>query len=405
MPHYHAEPRQLRNYPLNQLITDRRLFLAAAVVLALVTLACGLVSSKTSTGSGQVVFLTRLPTLTRTPLPPLTFATTDTPAATAMPTEPVEPALAAAPEPIKPEAESPMVAPEAATISTPIEPAAETAPLTVEAVSLSAVPPGQNATGPGAGAGSSPGPSTEVGSTTPGLSSAPESALSAVLPSVTAPPPPTATPTATAAPSPTSTPTAAPTPTPLPEGWVFSGVGAQPAANQTIVSVFGEVINNTGTAQQLTNITGNFYNAQDQLIPPISTIHQSPIRTIPQGGRVPFKLFVPGLQNRDDFDLAVEAIPVSSGPRQDFEFADVNGSTDGDSYCITAKVRNAGDPLESHLQVVAVLYDGLGQVINFEQLPQMSATDLVAGQPLEVNICVDRGGQEVTRHDLRSWGL
>jgi hypothetical protein len=354
-------------------------FLVASVVLVLAALACG--------GSADgVVMLERLPTLTRTPLPTLTPTSNATQVAIAMAAEPPAPDSSQNPAP------------------------AEAAPVDSE-MTVAGIAPGVAPIIPDNSANTVPAAPVDPAVTNPDVPSATAPAETAPG---TGPPTPTATATATATeipPTPTETaiPTETPTPTVtrLPEGWVFSGVQVYPAEALGGVAFYGDLLNNTGSPQQLSDILATFFDAQGQVIPYERTIEQWPIREIPSGGRVPFGVIVPGVQGVANFDFQVQA---ESGddidiPRQDFEFIDVNPSTEGDDYCLNGRLRNPGGPLQAYLMIAAILYGGQDQVINYNNIYQVAPRDVVGDQMMDLNICVDSHQQEVARYEVRAWGL
>ena len=189
--------RPSRSSSLSRVQVAGRVWLAITT-LVLSTLACGL----TGRGADSVAdhALTRLPTLTRTPLPTLT---------------PTSLARAAV---IDPNSESP------AYIPPPVSPVVDTA-------------------------------------ATPNVVKAADAA-----PSLTDIP--TATATATSPAIPANVPANPPTSTPVveTEGWAFANVQGYDDQYEDGLLLYGEVINNTGVAQQFEYISGTFYDAQGQII-------------------------------------------------------------------------------------------------------------------------------------------
>ena len=168
--------------------------------------------------------------------------------------------------------------------------------------------------------------------------------------------------------------------------------------------MYGEVMNNTGEAQELYFITGTFYDAQGQVLPDALTIDYWPIETVPQGGRIPFEVTVLAADNLANFDLSVDAEPSDEYPSQDFEFLEVEADG-GDNYCISGKVQNLGGQLAYYLSIVVVLYDSEDKVISFSDHYNHSPEDLVGDQMMDFEICVDPLGQVVAHHEVRAWGL
>jgi hypothetical protein len=220
----------------------------------------------------------------------------------------------------------------------------------------------------------------------------------------TAIPTSTPSPTATEIPA-TATPIPTPTATPLPAGWVFSGVQVSPRQSGGSPLLYGDVINNTGSPQELFLITGDFYNDQGQAIPNVFTVDYWPIDTIPQGGRVPFELTVVGLQSVANFELSVEAASSEETPNQNFEFLDVNQSSEDGGYCLSGRLQNLGSELKYYVSIATVLFDDQNNVINFSDHYIHSPTNLVTGQTTDFKVCAESFSQNVARHELRAWGL
>ena len=355
------------------------------VPLLLIVLACG--SNLSSTSQQKIVFLTRLPTFTRTPLPQLGVA------------------LSATPSPPDSLPDSQMTTSETdfmppTTVITTDNPDAV---VTAAEATPNNSPDNNAAFAPETGVTESP---VSVSAST--------SATDMPLPLDT--PPPTATTTqtplpadtptttATFTPIPTDTPTPVPTATPLPEGWVFSGtnISGQHGDDQIL---YGDVINNTGVSQDLYFISGTFYDPAGQVIPNIYTVDYWPVETIPQGGRIPFELTILDTNSQiANFDLSVDAAPSEQTPAQTFEFLNVQTNL-SDDYCVSGQLRNPGPEMEIYLAIVVVLFDSDGNVINFNDHYNHSPNSLVGDQTLDFGVCVDPRGQTVGDYDLRAWGL
>ena len=236
---------------------------------------------------------------------------------------------------------------------------------------------------------------------------------------VATPAPPTPTPpaTATRAPLPTPTPTQAlPAPAPVSlasspapvadsaaGGWSFVGtwVEAQPARKLAIV--FGELVNNTGATQKISQVTGTFYDSQGQLIAADkSTTGLWPTQIIPAGGRVPFALTVYGVQDVARFDLVAHANAVGSNARQDFEFVSVTEAQKGTRYCLAGAVKNPGGETANSLVIAAVFYDPQGNMLRFGT---DNAAGLAAGQSVNFEVCLKSPPENSAGYALRAWGL
>jgi hypothetical protein len=221
-------------------------------------------------------------------------------------------------------------------------------------------------------------------------------------------PPPTETPSLPPTPTPTQTP-ALPTATATPAfesaGWSFASVQNYPDEYGEGVILYGDVINNTGATQELTAITGTFYDPQGQLVADEGDVFDYwPINIVPAGGRVPFELAVYDVQSVANFNLDVGAQPSSQSLRQDFEFLELNQWSEVDSFCLAGKVKNTGDQLQSHLVILAILYNAQNNVVNFGDFYAPDVENLMGDQTLTFEVCSDPRFQEVANYDLRAWG-
>jgi hypothetical protein len=244
--------------------------------------------------------------------------------------------------------------------------------------------------------GSATPPATESIARLPTLTSTAESALALTLAS---------TPQATAPPLPADTPTAISTPTPYTGGWVFFGVRNFFDQNEGGLRLYGDALNDSSAALEVTNITGTFYDNLGQTVADGNTTGHWPMATVPPGGRLPFALIVPDLSSADSFDLRIEAKPSTEMPRQDFEILEVIQATEDSNYCLSGKIRNPGSELQSYLVITAVLFDDQDKVVNYADYREAAPTGLGSGQTREFKICVASLNQAVARHELRAWGL
>jgi hypothetical protein len=188
-------------------------------------------------------------------------------------------------------------------------------------------------------------------------------------------------------------------------GWSFVGVQSSYDPDWESVFVYGEAINNTGSSQELFNITGTFYDAQRQVVAGQNDADGYwPIDIIPNGGQVPFEISLWDVESVADFDLTVISEASGDTPRQDFEFLNLDASGDARDYCVVGRLRNSGGQLGDYLTVVAVLYDEGDKVINFDSSYSYSPEDVVGDQTLDFEVCVDPLGQDVDYYELRAWG-
>ncbi|MCB9078448.1 MAG: SH3 domain-containing protein [Anaerolineaceae bacterium] len=419
--------------------------LMVVVVLAVASLACGFFGSDSLSTPNRVAVVKRLPPLTRTPLPTLSPTLTASPnSATLLPPE------------------SGLVAPTATPVLAPtFTPTGSDQPVSASSISQTHNGPTLTAlvnlnvrSGPGADypvLGSlAPGQSFQINGKNPegtwwqviyppgsgslawvsadteySTASSVEAAPIAQLPS---PPPPTAT--STPAPTPTlqptqppaltaNTPTAFPSPTSVPTGdstseptatsvaslagWAFAGVRLYPDDDNLLL--YGSAINNTGSLQTIESITGAFYDKNGQTISDEEEVYTYwPVNDIPPGSSVPFELVAENLDDDVvDFKLSAEAEPGHEAPREDFQFADVKQWTEGDVYCVSGAVQDAGD-LNDYLIVAVILYDAQDNMVKFSDSGVFDAGDGIGEKNSPFEICIDPPNQDVTRYEVEAWG-
>ncbi|MCG3212140.1 MAG: hypothetical protein FOGNACKC_05787 [Anaerolineae bacterium] len=226
---------------------------------------------------------------------------------------------------------------------------------------------------------------------------------------VAAPPVNPAAPAPVAAVNPLVLPTAtvavaAAAPAPPTAGWAFANIQIINNGDGS-ETAYGEMINNTGSAQLVDHISGAFFNGQGQPLPtPGDTYGYWPLDVVPAGARVPFQLTAYNTQNVGRVDMTVASQPDSQQPRQNFEISNTAATSDDGAYCVTGTVRNSGAQLHNYLTVVVLLYNDQGQVINFESDQAASPEAIVSGGTFGVDVCLDPLGQHVARFDLRSFG-
>lgn len=232
---------------------------------------------------------------------------------------------------------------------------------------------------------------------------------------ITAQPVNTATPTPpirrTPIPSPTpvkqNTSTPIPSPTPLTPagGWSFANLRQRFDEDEESVIIYGNARNETGAAQEISFLTGTFYDQQGQIIATEDdTDHYLPLDVVPPGGFMPFELFVYDVDHIADFTLRVFSQPSSQRPRTGFEFSNLNPAVEDGDYCVAGSLRNPGDPLQDYLLLAVVLYNNEDQVINFGDYEVRASADLVGEALLDFEICADFYGQNVASYKLQAWG-
>ena len=117
-----------------------------------------------------------------------------------------------------------------------------------------------------------------------------------------------------------------PTATPPPEllGWSFAGVQTYPGPDGEGLLLYGDLVNETGLAQELAFVSATFYDEQDQVVAdPGNIIDYWPIDLIPPGGRLPFELTALDITQAARYNLTLEAQSGSWTLQQNFEFSDI----------------------------------------------------------------------------------
>lgn len=225
-------------------------------------------------------------------------------------------------------------------------------------------------------------------------------------PRATATPPPTSTPSPTATPPPASTAPVVQPDIPAAGGWSFTATRSDTIPARKLLLLYGEMVNNTGAAQHISQVTGTFYNSQGQLIAADkSTYGLWPTNIVPPGGRVPFTLTVYNVPDTADFELSVAAEPVDAAPRQDFEFVTVNQAQVNGAYCLTGALKNPGSQLTDHVIIAAILYDDQGQVLRFSSTRENGVRQVAGDQLLDFETCLKSPPANVARHQLLAWGI
>jgi hypothetical protein len=270
-----------------------------------------------------------------------------------------------------------------------------TTPITPPPAAASEINPPTPAAQPGQEDGGSPAPT-------------PTATAAAVEAAVTADTDTTAAAQATSdagAPTPTADASAPGAGTPAPADWSFVSVrlGLDPTGN--VLSLYGDMINNTGAPQAVSAISGVFYDETGQVV--ADEDHTGgfwPIPVAPPGAKVPFLMYVTDTQSAASFDLKVVAQPSDQAVRQDFDFPDAAQSTQNGKYCVAGKLHNTGGELQKYLVVALMLYDGQGRLLNFDYDVNANFPGLAGDASLPYSFCVDPLQQAVARYELRAWG-
>lgn len=231
----------------------------------------------------------------------------------------------------------------------------------------------------------------------------------AAAPGVT--PAPTVLPTIGASAEPATAPTppappASPTSMPVTSGWSFSGVTNLAGNPKEGLRLIGELVNRTGASQHSITISGAFYDTAGEVdMDNMYVVSYVPIDPVPADAHVPFELQVSGNQAIDRFDLQALSEPTSAAPRQDFNFSAVEQRMDEENqYCIHGQVENQGLPVQKYLMVMAVGYDDQGSVVSHAEY----YTDILLGseaQSSTFDLCLNPSGRQISRHDLKAFGL
>jgi hypothetical protein len=188
-------------------------------------------------------------------------------------------------------------------------------------------------------------------------------------------------------------------------GWSFAGVQIFEEQNEDGLLMLGEVINNTGTTQELYYISGTFYDAQGAVIADENdTDDYWPFEIIPPGGRMPFGMFVDGIENAANFELSVTADPSEEILEQDLEFINTTSSQPDTEYCVTGQIQNLGNPLQYILITVAVLYDSRGNIVNFADFSETTPANVTGTHTPDFKLCADDFDREIAHYELRAWG-
>ncbi len=391
------------------------------MILALVTLACTCSGTTSRLVSEQIVILTRLPTLTRTPLPDLRPIPTFTPSPLVV-TILTEPVVTSTPLPT-----FTLVSPTDSPI--PVTPIPSLASLIVRVAALN-VRAGPNTQYERVGQLTQDERVAIVGQTGSGsdqwwqisFAAGPDGRgwvsadpnLVAVLDAGAVPIAVVAAlPLSNASTSPladTSTGSLSETPAPIPTtapivesgGWAFASLRLAP--DEDALLMYGDLVNNTGSIQEVGFISGLFYDDQGQVIANDDNLEGNwPVELIPPGGEMPFELWVEGIQNAANFDLSVEAIPREGTLRQDFELFDLSQANEGTNHCVNGQLHSFGEILEDYLIILTVLYDGEDSVIGYGDY-ELYSDEIDGAETSDFEICINTFGLPVARYDIRTWG-
>ncbi|RMF03941.1 MAG: hypothetical protein D6768_04620 [Chloroflexi bacterium] len=236
-------------------------------------------------------------------------------------------------------------------------------------------------------------------------------------------------PTATATAAPTQTPTPVPpTATPAPadnvadggdsdandavdtdepdSNWSFVGVRTDTTIFQNGMLVYGNMVNNSSTAQEIEQVSAIFYDARGNVVGQDNRIDAYwPGYSVPPNGEMPFQLLVNGLSGAADFNLTLGAVSAANPPREDFEFSNLTQSYQNNSYCVGGYLSNPGSQLQEYLVITAVLYDAHDNVINFQDEPVYYPEKVVGDQTYHFKICVGPPYNDVARYEVQAWGF
>jgi hypothetical protein len=122
------------------------------------------------------------------------------------------------------------------------------------------------------------------------------------------------------------------------------------------------------------------------------------------GGRLPFELFVDGIDRATRFDLSLRADPDREAPHQDFEFSEAEQWDDEGDYCLAGTVQNQGKDLKEYLVIALVLYDDQDKVINYGDYEMSDPADVADEQGTSFEACAGPPNHDVERYELVAWG-
>lgn len=224
---------------------------------------------------------------------------------------------------------------------------------------------------------------------------------SSATPSVTGQP----TLVATGQPTPGATPGSTPINGSPTNGWVFANVRSFTDEVEDWVMLYGNMVNNTGSAQEINYVSGIFFDGGGQVIADYDdTVDYWPIQVVAPGDRIPFELTVYDVTSIGRFNLAVFSRPSSQPPRHNFELSELKPLNEDGEYCVSGQLGNPGNQLNEYLVAGLVLYNGQDQVINFGTDEASSPEKISGSNKLEFEACADTLGQNVGRYEVRAWG-
>jgi hypothetical protein len=189
--------------------------------------------------------------------------------------------------------------------------------------------------------------------------------------------------------------------------WSFINISIieDPDPDTTQLLLFGEMVNNTGQAREISAVTGTFYDAGGaEIAGDADVLDFWPVVVVPAGERATFELEVADISSAASYTLTVDALPSAEPPRQNFDFADTAQSTESDAYCVSGKVSNPADVLQDYLIIVATLYDVDSKVVNYASDSQLNVSWLTGSRTLTFKLCAPPPNQNVARYELRAWG-
>ncbi|MCS6909969.1 MAG: hypothetical protein NZM11_05295 [Anaerolineales bacterium] len=204
-------------------------------------------------------------------------------------------------------------------------------------------------------------------------------------------------------------PTATPTPTPTTTAattWRFVNLtfGVDPFDSRHSL-IYGEVINASGVAQEISDFTGTFYNAQGQIVAGNDRVRAYwPLTVLPPGGQMPFELQVLEATGLTRADLGVIATPRDEAPHTDFLFENVTQVINNEFYCLRGQLRNPGNRLTEYLVIAGLLYDAQNNLVRFADVSDGPPIFAMGDRLKSFEICLAPPYPGAVRHELRAWG-
>jgi hypothetical protein len=169
----------------------------------------------------------------------------------------------------------------------------------------------------------------------------------------------------------------------------------------------GEIVNRTGTAQRVLEISGSFYDLQGQLVAgPLKTVYQIPTTAVPVPveGRMPFEMHVLDIEAAATYVLQVRAQVSTEVARQFDGFVNSTPLSVRGQYCVNSSLTRPEPGLTNYLAITVVLLDADGKAISLGGVYEPDVDDVMSTPTHNFQVCADAYGQPVAGYQLRAWG-